>query len=235
MVARARPAASSARPRGRPRLISDEQLLAVAREVFLERGIQATTGEVAKRAGVSEGTIFHRFGSKDALFRAAMRVDPSAMPNIVAELAERVTGDLASRLRGFAQGMLEIGRVAVPVLMMSWSNPTGEYRLEKILDRADGYRNVLRLVCTFFERELDNRKDSRVNAEILARIFMGSLHHYCMAHLLGVVSPSQTEDARFIDGLVEVLMNTVERESKLASPRRPDPAGRPKTERRRRD
>ena len=84
MLPRPRPAPSNARPRGRPRLISDEQLLAVAREVFLERGIQATTGEVAKRAGASEGTIFHRFGSKDALFRAAMRVDPCAMPNIVA-------------------------------------------------------------------------------------------------------------------------------------------------------
>ena len=42
-------------------MISKERLLVVAREVFLELGIRATTLEVAMRAGVAEGTIFHRF------------------------------------------------------------------------------------------------------------------------------------------------------------------------------
>ena len=47
-------------------------ILSAARAVFLERGAMGTTSEVAARAGVSEGTIFNRFKSKEMLFRAAM-------------------------------------------------------------------------------------------------------------------------------------------------------------------
>src|SRR5688572_23503921 len=81
------PGETPARVRGRPKVISDEALLAIAREVFLERGIRATTAEVAERAGIAEGTVFLRFKSKDALFRAAVCVDPGTMPAFVEAFA----------------------------------------------------------------------------------------------------------------------------------------------------
>src|SRR5215204_535534 len=77
------------RSRGRPPVISTERLLAVAREVFLELGIRATAAEVATRAGIAEGTIFHRFKSKEELFRAAMNFDPDAGRRLVEELRAR--------------------------------------------------------------------------------------------------------------------------------------------------
>ncbi len=46
-----------------------ERLLAAAREVFAASGFSgATTAEIAARAGVSEGILFHHFGSKRELF-----------------------------------------------------------------------------------------------------------------------------------------------------------------------
>lgn len=56
----------------RPRLIQDEQLLQAAREVFLEQGFSAPTSTIAQRAGVSEGTLFKRFATKEDLFVAAL-------------------------------------------------------------------------------------------------------------------------------------------------------------------
>jgi AcrR family transcriptional regulator len=45
-----------------------EDILSAAVELFAERGFQATpTSEVAKRAGVAEGTIFHHFKTKDEI------------------------------------------------------------------------------------------------------------------------------------------------------------------------
>jgi AcrR family transcriptional regulator len=197
----------SQRPRGRPRVISDAQILEVAREVFLSRGIQATAEEVAERARVSEGTIFHRFKSKDALFRAAMQVDPEALPAFVEGLARRVgEGDLRKRLLLFASRMLELGRTAVPVMMMSWSNPTGEYRLEKLLGRRDGYQRAFRAVHDFFDRELCARHLHHEKAELLARIFMGSLHHYCMSELFVGAEKSAASRTKFTEGLVDVLL-----------------------------
>ena len=56
----------------RPVSIQDEVILSAARELFLERGIDVATSEIAARAGVSQGTIFKRFRTKQALFNAAM-------------------------------------------------------------------------------------------------------------------------------------------------------------------
>ena len=209
------------RPRGRPPVISDDAILEVAREVFLERGIQATTDEVAERAGVSEGTVFRRFKSKDALFRAAMRFSPDAVPAFIASFVSEVgQGDLRARLLSFATRLLELGRTALPMMMMSWSNPCGDYTFDKLSQRSEGYKKTFRNVVRFFERELDARQLHADKAELLARIFMGSLHHYCMAELL--LGPSEISPSRedFTEGLVDVLLNAAGYEPPQAPARR---------------
>jgi AcrR family transcriptional regulator len=56
------------RPEARP-----EELLTAALAVFGERGFRQTTlEEVAARAGVSKGTVYLYFASKDDLFRAVV-------------------------------------------------------------------------------------------------------------------------------------------------------------------
>ena len=48
-----------------------ELLLEAARMLFVERGFDATSTQlIAKQAGVSEGILFHHFGSKRGLFEA---------------------------------------------------------------------------------------------------------------------------------------------------------------------
>jgi AcrR family transcriptional regulator len=59
----------------RPRRYTDEEILKVAAEVFLEQGASATTALIARRAGVSEGILFKRFKTKEALFEAALVSD----------------------------------------------------------------------------------------------------------------------------------------------------------------
>jgi len=58
---------------GRPKTISDDEVLRIAREVFRAQGHTATTREIAQVAGISEAVLYQRFGSKDELFFAAMR------------------------------------------------------------------------------------------------------------------------------------------------------------------
>ncbi len=57
---------------GRPKTISDEEVLRVARAVFRKHGHTATTRAIARAAGISEAILYQRFGSKDELFFAAM-------------------------------------------------------------------------------------------------------------------------------------------------------------------
>jgi AcrR family transcriptional regulator len=48
------------------------RILAAAAAVFAERGLDASTAEIARRAGVGEATLFRRFPSKDDLIVAIL-------------------------------------------------------------------------------------------------------------------------------------------------------------------
>ena len=204
--------------RGRPPAVSNEALLEAAREVFLERGIRATTLEVAERAGVSEGTLFHRFKTKEALFRQAMRFDPAEPPPVLDGLAALVgEGDLRANLVTVATELIEVGRIALPVMMMSWSNPSDPDGFATLVRRrADGYQRSFRSVCAFFEGEVEAGRLHAAEPEALARIFIGSLHHYCMSELLRVEGQKASLGASaFVHALVDALLKAggyVERE-----------------------
>ncbi|HVV89995.1 MAG TPA: helix-turn-helix domain-containing protein, partial [Solirubrobacterales bacterium] len=50
------------------------RIVAAATEVFAERGLEASTAEIAARAGVGEATLFRRFPTKDDLITAIIGV-----------------------------------------------------------------------------------------------------------------------------------------------------------------
>lgn len=195
-----------ARSRGRPPVISTERLLQVAREVFLELGIRATTAEVATRAGIAEGTIFHRFKSKEELFRAAMNFDPDAALAIAEQLpALAGTGDLRRTLVVFAERFVAVGRVAMPVMMMSWSNPEN-LCAERTTERTSRYHRVLTALNRFFTIEMDAGRLRRAEPEIMSRVLIGSLHHFCMTELFVGEPRSRFTHREFAEQVVDVLL-----------------------------
>jgi len=210
--------AAPARPRGRPPVISRERLLEIAREVFLELGIQATTAEVAARAGVAEGTIFLRFKSKADLFRAAMQFDPDQALAFVEGLPARAgEPDLRATLVDFAEKFLRLGRVAVPVMMMTWSNPEQPGCAERSPERAQRYRRAITALCRFFELELASGRLQQGDPEVLGRMLMGSLHHFVMGEVFaGPVG--RLNAAEFAGQVVDVLLRSA---TVAATARRP--------------
>jgi AcrR family transcriptional regulator len=192
--------------------VSQERLLEVAREVFLELGIRATTAEVAARAGVAEGTIFHRYKSKAELFRAAMQFDPEQALAFAEQLPERAgTGELRATLIEFGERFLELGRIALPVMMMSWSNPEAESCLERATERGSKHRRVLGAVSAFFEAEMRAGRLRQGDAEVLARMLIGSLHHFCMAELVSGGRTGRLSEREFVAAAVDVLLSAAER------------------------
>jgi AcrR family transcriptional regulator len=188
-------------------VISRERLLEIAREVFLEHGIRATTAEVATRAGVAEGTIFLRFKSKVDLFRAAMQFDPDqAMAFVEALPARAGSSDLRATLCDFAEGFLRLGRVAVPVMMMTWSNPDQTGCVDRSSERGQRHRRVLGALQRFFELELASGRLREVDAELLARMLMGSLHHFVMAEVVAGGPVGHLNAEQYAAQVVDVLL-----------------------------
>lgn len=88
------------------------KLLAAAMEVFAEQGFRgAATRVIAARAGVAEKTLFAHYGSKAALFAAAMGPGLDAMmgAGAVAELAGVLAhgGTIEERLYALARNRIE--------------------------------------------------------------------------------------------------------------------------------
>jgi len=97
-----------------------ESLLAAARTLFAEQGYDDTsTAQIAARAGVSEGILFHHFGSKRGLLaelaeqhakdavRATMPEDPTMATE---EFVVRSAFDFADRNPGLHQVFEEAGQ-----------------------------------------------------------------------------------------------------------------------------
>jgi AcrR family transcriptional regulator len=58
------------------------RIVAAAAEVFAERGLDASTAEIADRAGVGEATVYRRFPTKDALITAIIATHMEEMLEI---------------------------------------------------------------------------------------------------------------------------------------------------------
>ncbi|MCA9596353.1 MAG: TetR/AcrR family transcriptional regulator [Myxococcales bacterium] len=186
----------------RPIVIRDEDILEAARAVFLERGVRATAQDVARTAGVSEGTVFKRFRTKFELFEAAMG-PASEDPALISYLPLRVGAeDLEHALVSTGVELCAALRRVLPLLMMAWSNP-GESGTPAVLDNP----MPLRVLSALTEYFADEQKLGRIagDPDILARTFMGAVYNFVLFDVL-YRAPDSGADERFARRLVSLLM-----------------------------
>jgi AcrR family transcriptional regulator len=191
----------------RPVTIKNETIVAAAREVFLARGIQATTSEVAERAGVSEGSVFKRFKTKTELFRAAMGDEPT-LPEFIVALPRRVgTGELRERLFTLGMEMVGFFRELIPLMMMAWSNPAPTGLPAMVSGPNPAPVRVVKQLAGYFEAEMRGGRLRASDPEIAARTFVGALHHFAFFELLHRTDGELPLAAEtFVRGVVELLL-----------------------------
>src|SRR5689334_9715662 len=81
-----------------------EALLTAAREVFTERGSEASMEEIAKRADVGVGTLYRHFPRRIDLVEAVYREDVDGIVALAADVSELAPWDaLVAWLQGFVR------------------------------------------------------------------------------------------------------------------------------------
>jgi AcrR family transcriptional regulator len=111
-------------PRQRRKEARPAELTAAALELFVEKGFAGTRlDDVAARAGVSKGTLYLYFNSKEALFKAVIQEGIIPILEAGAGMVDSFTGSSADLLRGvILEWWKRIGATSlagVPKLMIS--------------------------------------------------------------------------------------------------------------------
>jgi AcrR family transcriptional regulator len=186
----------------RPQGITDDEVLAAARAVFLAKGISATVEEVAERCHVGVATIFRRFPTKAELFSAAMTVSVDAEWGryLARRMEAGERGDARQGLIELANTMLDAARKMVPLFMMRMSNPS-------MADRQNGIKRAMSLLgslAEYFEMEMNAGRVVAVDPRVAARVWLGAIRHIVMFETLGPPVDGLSND-EFIGGLADLF------------------------------
>jgi AcrR family transcriptional regulator len=185
----------------RPVTITTDQILDAAREVFLEKGFNASTAEIAKRAGVSEGSLFNRFATKEELFLAAVGV--SAEPPWFSTM-ERLSGrgDPKENLVDLYVEIIEHFRRIFPLITMRWASKVHPLNDFKQMDDPPPVR-IQRKLTEFFAREIELGRMRPCDPQLAAAAYMGAIHHLAMVEMMGHQDAIPVR--RYAEEMVELL------------------------------
>jgi AcrR family transcriptional regulator len=144
------------------------QILNAALTVFSQKGYHATNvSDVAAQAGVSQGTIYWYFESKDELFQAALL-------STFMDIEEETLGSLAAyptaadKIRALAESMVRLADVAEGLFMLFlgyWASSDRREESAQIwIDLLKQYEEVL---VAIIEEGIGNGEFEPVDAEAL--------------------------------------------------------------------
>ena len=167
---------------GRPRTISNEDMLAAARDVFLKHGVFGSTKEIAKVAGVSEAALFKRYSTKAQLFMAAMAPPIPGIAAIVARAASMRSA--RTGLHALSIEVLDYFRIAIPMVLPLVSHPTFANDATRNFDSSP----ALDLVRAIAEHLRDERARKRLRVDdprAAAALLVAALHSIALFELMG--------------------------------------------------
>ncbi|HEX7891374.1 MAG TPA: TetR/AcrR family transcriptional regulator [Ramlibacter sp.] len=188
------------------------ELLDAALDLFVEKGFAATRSEeVAVRAGVSKGTLFLYFPSKEELFKAVVRENMTGRFAEWTEEFESFEGSTADMVRHFMRLWWQrIGATrasGITKLMISEARNFPElaafYQQEVIRPGTELIRRILRRGLERGEFRPDIDVEYTVFSIVAPMIFL-----IMMKHSLGACSPQDypLEPERYVEAQIDTLL-----------------------------
>jgi AcrR family transcriptional regulator len=193
----------------RPPKITNEEILAAARQVFLEHGINGSTLEIAEKAGISEASIFKRFATKQALFLAAIGI--SETPQYAKILSgETPTAEIRSELTEICTQMVAFYQAVMPRVFMMMTQaklPVPPLVPPPIRDTQ--------LLAGYLDRAISQGYLKSCNSATVSHTIVGAINNYVITQTIATKIPfpipfvlpklKSIEPATFIDNLIETL------------------------------
>lgn len=187
-----------------------QAILEAATDAFLEAGYGAATmDDIAARAQVSKQTIYHHFGSKEALFAAIVEARCERFLAPILQGAHE-SGDLAETLRSlgrdFLQRILSPSSLALHRLLVAESPRFPELGR---LSYESGPQRLVTGLAGLLRAQGEHNGLSIPDPELAAEQFLGTLLGFLQlrAILCGGAVPDSARIERYVDYAVTVFFN----------------------------
>jgi AcrR family transcriptional regulator len=201
---------------GRPKRIDDDELLRIARAVFVLDGAHGSTREIAQRAGVSEAALFKRYPTKAELFLAAM-MPPPVDVDAMAAAAERIA-DPQKALVVFSERILGYLREAIPVIRQLTQTPLIE--LEDVRRRfgEEGpvEQRITQGLSAYLGRQHERGRLCCPNPTGAAMLLFAAIHSLVLFELMRIHPPR--DGAAAVRAMVAALWDGLEPPAKGVAP-----------------
>ncbi len=189
-----------------------EEIVAAALEEFVERGFAATRlADVARRAGVTKGTVYLYFESKEALFRAVIRqtiVPVIAQGESIAQTFEGSARDLLERLiREYWRLVYETSLAGIPKLMMAEAAnfpQLARFYYDEVVTRGH------LLLSSVIERGIKKGEFRRVDLRAATKLALSPLMHAIVAQRAFAACMPEGFDVRtYLDTHIELYLHGI--------------------------
>lgn len=174
----------------RPRTITDEEILDVARSLFLQEGAKASTRAIAKMAGISEAVIFQRFSTKEDLFFAAM-VPPEAQLEAIFNI-QVGQKQVTANLNEISFQIVAYFREVMPVFLSLVSHPAFEMHTFMQRHTMPAIR-INQKLMEYLNAEADLGRVRRDDVATAAAILLSHLHNLALSETLSARQLSDTK------------------------------------------
>ena len=176
----------------RNKTITDEEILAVARSLFLKEGAKASTRTLAKLVGISEAVIFQRFSTKEDLFFTAM-VPPAAQLDAIFSIHPGEKQVIAN-LESVSLQIVVYFREVMPVFLSLVSHPS--FDMQSFLQRhtMPGMQ-IVNWLTEYLNAEAELGRIHRDNVAATASILFSHLHNLALSENIGAHQTIDTEHA----------------------------------------
>ncbi len=189
-----------------------EEIVAAALDVFVERGFAAARLEdVARRAGVTKGTVYLYFASKEALFKEVVRA--TIVPAIAQgeALAQAFTGSarelLEQLVREYWRLVGETALAGIPKLIIAEAATfpvLTRFYYDEVVSRGH------RLMASVIERGIKNGEFRKVDVMIAAKLAMSPLMHATVVRrAFASCMPEGFDVGKYLDTHIDLYLHGI--------------------------
>jgi AcrR family transcriptional regulator len=189
----------------RPKQVSDEDLVATARRVFLEKGPQVSVGVIARRLKVSPASIFHRVRTKNKLLVLALW--PADPPELLQfQRGPMPAGDSPKeQLIALLTGLNAYFATAVPALFLLVSAGV-PMRPTKARGKNKDDPMQIRLRAALAQWLVRGSAVPSAAALAAADTLLGAIEARYMHVYLGGIKSTPAADRKYVRDLVELVL-----------------------------